>query len=218
MSGDPELVRAFKHDEDVHRHTAAELFEVRPSEVSDEQRGIAKAINFGLMYGKTAFGLSQELRIGRKEAAEIIARYFERYSAVKKFLDGLIAQAKEQGFVTTLMGRKRRLGDIHSRNPAQRANAERMAMNTPIQGTAADLIKIAMINLDEALSEGGFKARMILQVHDEILLDCPQSEAEDIQKLLTRVMETAGQEKGSPLRLDVPLKVNAAIGKSWFEV
>jgi DNA polymerase-1 len=211
MSGDPELVSSFKKDEDVHRRTASEIFRVAPDQVSDRQRSIAKAINFGLMYGKTAFGLSQELKIPRKEAADIIQRYFERYAAVKKFLDGQIEEAREKGYVCTLMGRKRYLPDIGARNHAIRANAERMAMNTPIQGTAADLMKIAMTEIDHELTRKKMESKLIVQVHDEVLLDCPPDEVDQARKLITDVMESA-------MKLDVPLRVNSSAGKSWMDL
>jgi DNA polymerase-1 len=211
MSGDPELVNSFQKDEDVHRRTASEIFRVKPDQVSDRQRSIAKAINFGLMYGKTAFGLSQELKIPRKEAADIIQRYFERYSAVKKFLDGQIEEARERGYVCTLLGRKRHLPDIGARNAAIRANAERMAMNTPIQGTAADLMKIAMTQIDHELTGRKMKSKLIIQVHDEVVLDCPPDEVEKARQLITEVMESA-------MKLDVPLRVNSASGDSWFDL
>ncbi len=211
MSGDEELVRSFRADEDVHRRTASEMFGIAPEQVDDRQRGIAKAINFGLMYGKTPFGLAQELHISRKEAAEMIERYFTRYSGVKRFLDGQILSAKEKGFVTTLLGRKRVLAEIHSKNPAMRANAERMAMNTPIQGTAADLMKLAMIELDEALKKGGYRSKLIIQVHDEVVLECPEDEVEKVESLVVKTMESA-------LELSVPLKVNSAHGRNWMEL
>jgi len=211
MSGDPELVKSFQHDEDVHRRTASELFGVTPQEVDDQQRAIAKAINFGLMYGKTPFGLSQELKIPRKEAQEIIHKYFERYSGVKAFLDGLIREARDKGVVTTLLGRKRRLPDIHSKNAMLRGNAERMAMNTPIQGTAADLMKLAMIQLRKRLIQHGFHSKLIIQVHDEMVLDCPKNEADEVCALLTEVMENA-------MTLSVPLKVNSSMGQNWMEL
>jgi DNA polymerase-1 len=211
MSGDEELVRSFRADEDVHRRTAGEMFGIAPEQVDDRQRGIAKAINFGLMYGKTPFGLAQELHISRKEAAEMIERYFTRYSGVKRFLDGQILSAKEKGYVTTLLGRKRVLADIHAKNPALRANAERMAMNTPIQGTAADLMKLAMIELDEALKKGSYRSKLIIQVHDEVVLECPEDEVERVESLVVRTMEGA-------LELSVPLKVNSAHGRNWMEL
>ncbi|MEN9723849.1 MAG: polymerase [Pseudomonadota bacterium] len=211
MSGDVELVRSFRANEDVHRRTASEIYGVTPEQVKDHQRAVAKAINFGLMYGKTPFGLAQELKISRKEASEMIERYFVRYHGVKRFLDGQVALAKEQGFVTTLLGRKRVLHDIRSKNPALRANAERMAMNTPIQGTAADLMKLAMIELDEKLRDGGFGARLMIQVHDEVVLECPQSECKAVEALVVATMEGA-------LPLSVPLVVNSAHGANWMEL
>ncbi len=211
MSQDVELVRSFQKDEDVHRRTASEIFGVEPGAVSDAQRSVAKAINFGLMYGKTAFGLAQEMKIPRKEAQDTIDRYFLRYSGVKRFLDSQILEARESGKVQTLSGRRRKLPDIQSRNPAIRANAERMAMNTPIQGTAADLIKMAMIDLDAALRKGGYRSRLILQVHDELVLDAPQAEAAEVEKLLCQVMEKA-------MTLSVPLKVNSASGTNWADL
>ncbi len=209
MSGDPELVSSFKKGEDVHRRTAGEIFGIAPDLVSDEQRSIAKAINFGLMYGKTVFGLSQELKISRKDAKEMIERYFERYRGVKEFLDAQIAGAREKGFVTSCLGRKRKLPDIHSKNAMIRANAERMAMNTPIQATAADLMKLAMIELDRRLESEGYRSRLTIQVHDEVVLDCPLSEVEAVKQLVTEVMENA-------MSLSVPLRVNTSSGANWM--
>ncbi len=208
MSGDAELTRSFQAEEDVHARTASEIYGVGMREIDDNQRAVAKAINFGLMYGKTAFGLSQELKIPRKEAQAMIERYFERYSGVKSFLQGQIEHAKQTGAVETLLGRRRKLPDIRSANPAVRANAERMAMNTPIQGTAADLMKLAMIELDSRLSESGLGARMIIQVHDEVVLDCPKHEVDRVISLVCEVMENA-------MQLNVPLKVNASSGENW---
>jgi DNA polymerase-1 len=211
MSGDTELTHSFQNDEDVHRRTASDIFEIPANDVDDRQRSIAKAINFGLMYGKTPFGLSQELKISRKEAQEMIQRYFQRYHAVKTFLDAQIQGAKEKGYVLTLLGRKRKLADILSKNAAIRNNAERMAMNSPIQGTAADLMKLAMIQLQERLKKGAYRSKLIIQVHDEVLLDCPKEEAEEMKALVINVMENA-------MKLSVPLRVNAAIGKNWMEL
>lgn len=211
MSGDPELVGSFQRDEDVHRRTASEIYGIKPENVTDRERSIAKAINFGLMYGKSAFGLAQELKISRKEAADMIQKYFERYAAVKRFLDGQIEQAREKGYATTLSGRKRRLHDINSKNHAIRANAERMAMNTPIQGTAADLMKLAMIEIDHELMARNFRSKFIIQVHDEVILDCPKDEVAKVQKMITEVMEGA-------MKLDVPLRVNSASGASWMDL
>ncbi len=211
MSGDKDLMDSFRKDEDVHRRTASEIFGVKPESVDDRQRGIAKAINFGLMYGKTAFGLSQELKIPRREAQDTIDRYFQRYQGVKKFLDRQVADARERGFTETLLGRKRYLPGIVSRNPAERANAERMAMNAPIQGTAADMMKLAMIEVDHELVRRGFEAKIIIQVHDELVLDCPTKESAEVQKLVCEVMERA-------MDLDVPLRVNCGAGGNWEDV
>lgn len=208
MSGDPELTSAFQKDQDVHRRTAGEIFGISPEAVDDRQRSIAKAINFGLMYGKTAFGLAQELKIPRKEAQQMITRYFDRYHSVKTFLDSQIKFAQENGYVQSMMGRKRRLPDIHSKNAAIRSNAERMAMNSPIQGTAADLMKLAMIEVDRKLETGGFTSKLIIQVHDEVVLDCSKKEVDEVTRLVVAAMEGVCQ-------LSVPLKVSVGTGKNW---
>ena len=215
MSGDTELVKSFLADEDVHRRTASEIFEIKPEAVTDEQRSIAKAINFGLMYGKTPFGLSQELKISRKEAQDTIDRYFARYKGVKYFLDNQIQEAREKGYVITLLGRKRALPDILAKNGAMRAVAERMAMNSPIQGTAADLMKLAMIRLDQSLEKHGLKSKLLIQVHDEVVLECPEDEVEKVQKVVIEAMENALDGR---IQLLVPLRVNTAIGKNWNEL
>ncbi|MEK7692245.1 MAG: DNA polymerase, partial [Bdellovibrionota bacterium] len=211
VSGDKELVRSFRADEDVHRRTASEIFGVLPGMVDDRQRGIAKAINFGLMYGKTPFGLSQELHIPRREAQEIIDKYFVRYSGVKTYFDQTIAHAREAGFVRTWFGRRRNLPDLLSKNAAVRANAERMAMNTPIQGTAADLMKLAMIRLDEAMTASGFRSKLIIQVHDEVVLDCLPTEIDAVEKVVIEALEHAAE-------FAVPLRVNSARGANWAEL
>ena len=211
MSGDVELTRSFKKEEDVHRRTASEIFGQPADQIDDRQRGIAKAINFGLMYGKTAFGLAQELKISRRESQEMITRYFERYKKVKEYLDGQIQFARDNGYVCSLMGRKRKLPDIHSKNAGIRGNAERMAMNTPIQGTAADLMKLAMTEIDRRLEKDGYSSKLIIQVHDEVVLDCLKSEIDDVQKMVCKVMEEVCQ-------LSVPLKVSAATGDNWMDL
>lgn len=215
MSGDKELVASFMRDEDVHRRTASEIYGIEPDEVTTEQRGVAKAINFGLMYGKTVFGLAVELGISRTEAKEMIEKYFERYSGVKRFLDGLILEAKEKGETATLLGRRRELRDISDKNPAIRGNAERMAMNTPIQGTAADLMKLAMIRIDEELTRGKFKSKMIIQVHDEVVFDAPADEVERVKKLVVDAMENAFK---GVVQIDVPLRVNVESGANWADL
>jgi DNA polymerase-1 len=214
MSDDPDLVDSFNQDQDVHRRTAQDIYGLKsPDQVTDAQRSVAKAINFGLMYGKTAFGLAEELGITRTEAKEMIERYFKRYSGVKTFLDSLIIRAKETSQVETLLGRVRPLPDIHAKNPMIRANAERMAMNTPIQGTAADLMKLAMIRLHEGLKK--FKSRMIIQVHDEIVLEVLESELQAVQKLVKESLEHAFD---GVVAMKLPLKANLAVGNNWMDL
>ncbi len=211
LSGDANLMESFVKGEDVHRRTASEIFHVEPEKVTDTQRGFAKAINFGLMYGKTAFGLSEELGISRGEAKAMIDAYFTRYSKVKEFLDHQVMNAKETGYTTTLLGRKRNLPEIKSANHLVRANAERMALNSPIQGTASDLIKVAMIKLEKALRDQNMKTKILLQVHDELVLECPEAELEMAKKNVVSIMESA-------IKLDVPLVVNVNTGSNWAEL
>ena len=180
------------------------------AEVTSAQRRSAKAVNFGIVYGLSDYGLSQDLGISRKEAAGYIERYFERYHGVRAFLDRVVADAHTNGFVTTLYGRRRALPAINSRNFMQRSNAERMAMNTPIQGTAADLIKIAMIRADAALRAAGVKSRILLQVHDELVLEVVSDEIAQVTELLTAAMSRAAE-------LAVPLAVDVHTGKNWAE-
>jgi len=212
MSRDKELVASFaERDEDVHRRTASEIFGVAVEAVSKWQRDAAKAINFGLVYGKTAFGLAHELGIGRREAQEMIDRYFARYSGVKTWLERQIAETRQKGWTLTLLGRKRFLPAINDRNHAVRTAAERMAMNTPVQGTAADLMKLAMIRIDDALERSALKARVIIQVHDEVVVDCPAEEEQAVRKLVVTEMQGA-------MSLSVPLKVNTSSGTNWMEL
>lgn len=210
VCGDEALIDAFQSKDDIHRRTAAEIFSVAPSAVDSEMRSVAKAINFGLIYGKTAFGLSQELKIPRKQAAEFIERYFKRYSKVKGYLDSVIEGAREKGYVETLAGRRRTLRDIKASNAAIRANAERMAMNAPIQGTAADMMKLAMIEIDHQLSKRKLKSQMIIQVHDEVVIDCNSKEVDEVKSLVVNAMQDA-------MKLDVPLDVNVGTGDNWEE-
>lgn len=208
MSEDKELLRAFQNDEDVHAYTGKLIFGVQ--EVSPEQRKIAKTINFGVVYGQTPFGLSQTLKISPSEAKVFIETYFQRYSGVKKFLNGLVEKAHQDGFVTTFFGRRRYLPEINSANRMRREMAERAAINTPIQGTAADMIKKAMVNIQRRLNQEKYKARMILQVHDELVLEVPHGEKEKVRTLVLEEMENA-------LKLKIPLKVDYAWGKNWRE-
>jgi len=207
---DPALIEAFNRDEDIHTRTAAEIFAVMPGMVDAELRRQAKAINFGLIYGKTAYGLAQDLNISTGQAAKFIKAYFDRYTGVKRFQEETISQARKQGYVTTLWGRRRYLPDLVSSHQMKRKMAERMAINTPLQGSAADLIKRAMIALDQAIEERGLEARLILQVHDELIVEVRAEEAEEAGALVKEAMEGAA-------RLTVPLKVEVGQGSNWDE-
>ncbi|AEH45575.1 DNA polymerase I [Thermodesulfatator indicus DSM 15286] len=209
-SGDETLIKAFWQGEDIHRRTAAEIFGIPPEEVTPEMRRMAKTINFGIVYGMSPYGLAKELKIGRREAKAFIERYFERYPGVKRYMEQIVAEAREKGYVETLFGRKRPLPDINSPNRTAREFAERTAINTPIQGTAADIIKLAMIKIHRIFKEKGFGTRMLLQVHDELLFEVPEKEIEEIQPIVRQIMEGV-------VELKVPLKVNLAIGKNWAE-
>ena len=208
MSLDPVLVEAFRNGEDIHTRTAAEVFGVPPLMVTPEMRRSAKTVNFGIVYGQTPFGLAAQLGIGRAEAERYIDSYFERYSGVKKFIESAIAEARRAGLVRTLFGRLRPIPDINSRNPNARGFAERTAVNTPLQGTAADLIKLAMIRIDAELSNQRYRSRMLLQVHDELLFECPPEEAGAVAKMVKERME--GVHK-----LAVPLLVDIGTGDNW---
>jgi DNA polymerase-1 len=208
MSHDPVLLDAFRRGEDIHTRTAAEVFRVPPLMVTADMRRNAKAVNFGIVYGQTPFGLATSLGIDRKEAELYIQTYFELHAGVKKFIAKTIAEVRESGFAPTLFGRKRPIPDMHSRNPNARSFAERTAVNTPLQGTAADLIKLAMIRIDEILTREKLETRMLLQVHDELLFESPPSEAEPVSKMVKREMENVR-------KLDVPLIVDVGIGENW---
>ncbi|HJR10582.1 MAG TPA: DNA polymerase I, partial [Rhodanobacteraceae bacterium] len=210
MSGDPGLTSAFRHDQDVHRATAAEVFDVAPGAVTPEQRRVAKMINFGLMYGMSAHGLAQRLGIPRGQAAEYVQRYFERYPGVKTYMDSTRERAKRDGYVETLFGRRLYLDYIHSRNAAQRAGAERAAINAPMQGTAADVIKRAMVAIDGWLLERGGDAHMLMQVHDELVFEVRAEALEAVRDGVRRRMQGAAE-------LDVPLLVDIGSGSSWGE-
>ncbi len=213
MSGDELLCKAFNEGQDVHSLTAAQIFGVPLKNVDSDQRRKAKAINFGLLYGKSAFALSEELSISRTEAADIIKKYFAQYPTIRGFLDGLKESAKKSGYAETLFGRRRYIEGIHSQNKMLLAGAERMAVNAPIQGTAADLIKIAMISLQGELWKGKWQSRLILQVHDELVLDVPESEVDSVSILVKEHMENAGLGK-----IHVPLTVETGVAKNWLEV
>ena len=210
LSGDERLIEAYKSAQDIHAITASEVFHVPLNEVTPLQRRNAKAVNFGIVYGISAFGLSEDLSITRKEALEYINKYFETYPQVKIFLDGLVEHAKEQGYVTTMFGRRRPVPELKSANFMQRSFGERVAMNSPIQGTAADIIKIAMIRVDRRLREEGLSSRLILQVHDELLVETAVSELEQVKKILSEEMRQAA-------KLKVELEIDMHSGNSWFE-
>jgi len=204
------LMEAFKNGEDIHTRTAREVFQVLPEFITDDMRSQAKAINFGIVYGMSGFRLANDLNISRKMATAYIDNYFKRYSGVKKFIDATIENTRKTSETSTLFGRKRRLDDIHSANANVRGFAERAAVNTPIQGSAADLIKLAMIKLDEALQKNLMAAKMLLSVHDEIIFECPVEEKDRLMSLAKDIMEHV-----HPLK--VPLKVNFGSGQSWAE-
>ncbi|MDP2657359.1 MAG: DNA polymerase I, partial [Candidatus Deferrimicrobium sp.] len=211
LSGDAELIRRFRQGDDIHTATAAGVFGVDPSAVTPELRRRAKVINFGILYGMSPFGLSRELGIGGKEAKTYIEHYFDRYPGVKEYIDGLKIKARKDGYVLTIMGHRRTLKDIDSRNKVLREAAERMAINTPIQGSAADLIKMAMIRVDREFREAGMEARLILQVHDELIVEAPEREAAESERILKEAMEGVA-------KLSVPLTVSVSRGKNWGEI
>ena len=210
MSGDEKLINAFKNNQDVHRTTAAEVFHVPFDEVTPLQRRNAKAVNFGIVYGISAFGLAKDLGIGRKEAQDYIDRYFETYPKIKAFLDTTVADAKEKGYIVTMFGRIRPIPELSSGNFMQRQFGERVAMNSPIQGTAADIIKIAMINVHDRLICEGYKSRLILQVHDELLIETCEDEKDAVVNLLEEEMQQASD-------MSVGLDVDTAFGYDWYE-
>jgi len=210
LSGDASLLKAFAEDRDVHQATAAEVFGLPQDAVSADQRRSAKAINFGLIYGMSAFGLARQLGIGRGEAQRYVDLYFERYPGVKRYMDETRRQAREAGYVETVFGRRLYLPEIQSRNQALRQYAERSAINAPMQGTAADIIKRAMIEVDGWLQNSGAPARLIMQVHDELVLEVANEAVEDVVQQLRRHMAEAAE-------LAVPLRVDVGIGRHWDE-
>lgn len=210
ISGDESLIAAFKSNQDIHRMTASQVFHVPFDEVTPLQRSNAKAVNFGIIYGKGAFSLGQDLGISRKEAEEYINAYFARYPKIKTFMEDTIKNGAKNGYVSTLWNRRRNMPELQSSNFMQRAAGERAAMNMPIQGTAADIIKLAMIKVHRALQEGGYRSRLILQVHDELLIEAYKEEKEAVAKILKENMEHAAD-------LLVPLDVDVHEGASWFE-
>lgn len=210
LSQDRHLIEAFNSGLDVHKATAAKIFGIDSSEVSAEQRRIAKTANFGIMYGISAFGLSQRLSCSRAEAKQIIDDYFESFPAIRSFIEDTLTAARENGYVETIFGRRRFVPDVNSRNGTVRALAERNAVNAPIQGTSADIIKMAMAGVDRRLSEAGLKSRMVLQIHDELLFDALEEEIDTLKAIVVEEMENV-------VRLSVPLTVECDYGKNWLE-
>lgn len=210
VAEDEAMMEAFNNGIDIHRATAAKVFQVDLDDVTDDMRRQAKTVNFGIIYGISAFGLSQRAGISRVEAKDIIDSYFEQFSGIKRYMDSTIAFAREHGYVETLMGRRRNIRDINSQNRTVVGFAERNAINAPIQGTAADMIKLAMIHIDKALQESKLKSKMILQVHDELLFDVPKEELDELRGMIVPLMENA-------MPLKVPLKVEAGSGNNWLE-
>ncbi|UCE86063.1 MAG: DNA polymerase I, partial [Deltaproteobacteria bacterium] len=210
FSEDRSLIDAFRAGDDIHRRTASEVWGIPQDAVTPEQRARAKAINFGIVYGSSAFGIANQLGIATGEAQATIDAYFDRYQGVRRFLDQTIAGAREQGFVRTLLGRRRYLPDLGSRNRMLRNAAERMAVNTVIQGTEADLIKKAMVDVDGMLRDGGLATRMILQVHDELVFEVPTAELERVGPRIRERMQAVAE-------LRVPLVVDLGVGQNWRE-
>jgi DNA polymerase-1 len=211
FSEDPLLVEAFRRGDDIHSLTASEVFGVPPMMIDAEHRRRAKAVNFGIVYGLSAFGLAQQLGIEQREAKKFIDAYFEKYKGVRRFIDRVLEETRREQKVKTLFGRVRPIPDINSKNANMRGFAERTAVNTPLQGTAADLIKLAMIDLDKEMSTRKLQSRMLLQVHDELLFEVPHAELETMRELVREKMENVH-------KLNVPLLVEAGTGPNWRDV
>jgi DNA polymerase-1 len=212
ISGDPNMCEAFRLGKDIHTATAAKVYGIEESEVTKEQRYKAKSVNFGIIYGQGAFGLADNLGISRTEAKAIIDNYKKEFSGITTYMEDTVAFAQKNGYVQTLMGRKRWLRDINSSNFTVRGFAERNAINSPIQGTAADMIKMAMIRVQAALKKTNFKSRMIMQVHDELVFDALREEADELKALILEGMQAA-----LPLPNNVPVIAEAGIGDNWLE-
>ena len=210
LSKVPELVMAFVNDMDIHTKTAMDIFRVKEEEVTKDMRRKAKAVNFGILYGISSYGLSEDLNIKPKEAKEFINKYFETYPGVKEYMDKEIEEAKKNGYVKTIMNRKRIIEELHSTNHVVRSMGERMALNTPIQGSSADILKMAMIKIDKYFEDNNIKSTMLLQVHDELIFNVIKEEEEEVRKIVSNIMENI-------IKLDVPLKVSIEEGNNWYE-
>lgn len=202
---------AFLNEEDIHKQVASKVFNVPLEEVTKEQRTAAKAVNFGIVYGISGFGLAEQLGISRKKAEQYIEQYLEKYKGVKEFMDRIVEKAKEQGYVETLFHRRRYIPELSSNNYMVRQFGARAAMNTPIQGTAADIMKIAMIEVNKKLEEEKLNAKLILQIHDELLIECKIEEKEEVKKILKESMENA-------VKLSIPLEVEVSEASNWYDV
>jgi DNA polymerase-1 len=209
LSGEENMIAAFQNGEDIHRATAAKVFDVALEEVSREQRSNAKTVNFGIIYGVSAFGLSNQTSLSRSESAALIDAYYKTYPRLRSYINEQVEFARENGYVQTILGRRRYLKDINSANAVVRGAAERNAVNAPIQGSAADVIKIAMINIHKKLKEENWKSKMLLQVHDELVFDVHNDELEKIQPMIKHEMENA-------FKMSVPLEVELGMGNDWL--
>jgi DNA polymerase-1 len=210
LSEEDTMIEAFKNNEDIHASTASKVFNVPLAEVTREQRGNAKTVNFGIIYGVSAFGLSNQTDLSRSEAKELIDTYYKTYPKLRNYMSEQVDFARDNEYVETVMGRRRYLKDINSRNAVVRGAAERNAVNAPIQGSAADIIKIAMINIHKKLSEENYKTKMLLQVHDELVFDVPKDELEKVKVLIKSEMENA-------YTMSIPLDVEVGVGNNWLE-
>ena len=210
MSGDKNLIEAYKEGKDIHRSTASLVFHTPFDEVTSLQRSRAKAVNFGIVYGISAFGLSEDLGISRGEAKDYIEGYYEAYPDLKKYLEGLVDEARNNGYAVTLLGRRRPLPELKSSNFMQRSFGERVAKNSPIQGTAADIIKIAMVRVHDRLKRENLESRLVLQVHDELLIETKNEELTKVSAILKEEMESA-------VTLSVPLEVDVETGETWYD-
>ena len=210
LSGDEHLIEAFCEGEDFHRSTAARVFKVPFDEVTPQMRSRAKAVNFGIVYGQQAYGLSQSLDISFAEAKEMIERYYDAYPGVRRYLDAVVEDAKLAGYAETLWGRKRHIPELRAKNPAQRGFGERTAMNHPMQGTAADIIKLAMVRVRDRMMEEGLDAQLLLQVHDELDFSCAADQVEQLSQMVKQIMEQV-------VELQVPLVVDVQSGPTWAE-
>lgn len=211
MAGDPTMIEAFRRGEDIHTKTASEIFGVDMDEVDSDLRGKAKAVNFGVIYGISDFGLAKNTGVTREEARKFIDAYFSKYPKVKEFMDKSVRLARKKGYAETILGRRRNIPDIDARIRQKRSFAERAAINTPIQGSAADIIKLAMVRIFRRLRDEDLVSRLILQVHDELIFEVPLGEEHPMRGLVTGEMEQV-------MELSVPLKVELDVGKSWYDV